>query len=254
MSLNYTLEDIENVLSQNNLILTADELRVVKKRKLQTGFVETINIQRIRILRQIQAPIQQLPRQVVLNSICLTIEDIKKAKTNDNHWKIFNLQFRKVIVYGVAVIENHFTRDGEEMYTISIDDETGVIMGTYKEFDKKKVTKQKAIFTREVNQLKRRRETGINIQGKFYPSESEESQFVFNSVNNLQHMIEKNLKQAHKRFQQGPLKEKVLVYAKPFSFHDTIRLHIIDLFECDNYELTWKRNLNKIYSTQYIKQ
>lgn len=254
MSLNYSIEDIENVLSQNNIILTSDELRVVKKRKLQTGFLETINIQRIRILRQIQAPVQQLPKQVVLNSICLTIEDIKRSKINENHWKVFNLKFRKVIAYGMAVIENRFTRDGEELYTISIDDETGVIMGTYKEYDKKKVIKQDAIFTREVNQLKRRRETGVNIQGKFYPSESEESQFVYNSVNNLQHMIEKNLKHVHKKFHQGPLKQKVLVYAKPFSFHDTTRLHIIDLFECDNFELTWKRNLNKIYSTQYIKQ
>jgi hypothetical protein len=253
MSLNYSLEDIENILSQNNIILTTDELRVVKKRKLQTGYVET-NIQRIKILREIQHPVQWLPKQIVLNSICLTIEDIKRAKTNENHWKVFNLQFRKVLVYGTAVIENHFTRDGEDMYTISIDDETGVIMGTYKEFDKKVATKQKAIFTREANQLKRRRETGINIQGKFYPQESEESQFVFDSVTNLMHMIDKNLKQLHKKFQQGRLKEKVLVYAKPFSFHDSIRLHIIDIWECDQIELAWKRNLNKIYNTQYLKQ
>lgn len=253
MAHNYSLEDIENILSQNNIILNADELRVVKKRKLHTGFFETINIQRIKILRQITNPVQIAPKQTILNSICLTIEDIKRAKINENHWKVFNLQFRKVIIYGLAVIENHFTKNGDDIYTISIDDETGVILGTYKEYDKKLVTKNQAIFTREINQLKRRRETGINIQGKFYSPESEESQFVFNSVRNLQLMIDKNLQHLHKKFQQGPLKEKVLVYAKPFLFHDTVRLHIIDLEECDHLELTWKRNMNKFYKSQYLK-
>lgn len=250
---NYSLEDIENLLSQNNIILNADELRVVKKRKLNSGFFETTNVQRVKIIRQITKPNAIAPKQVVLNSICLTIEDIKRASVNENHWKIFDLQFRKVIVYGMAVIENHYTRDGESMYTISIDDETGVIMGTYKEFDKKLASKQKATLTREVNQLKQRRETGVNIQGIFYPAESEESQFVFNSVGNLQKMIDKNLQHLHKKFNQGPMKEKVLVYAKPFTFHDSIRLHIIDLWECDQMELTWKRSLNKLYNTQYLK-
>lgn len=253
MSHNFSQDDIENILSQNNIIINANEVRVVKKRKLNSGYFQTINIQRIILRSQIRNQTQAVPRQIVLNSICLSIEDIKRATPNENHWKIFDLQFRKVLVYGMAVIENHYTKNGEDLYTISIDDETGVIMGTYKQFEKKLEAKQKATLTREVNQLNAKKGTGFNIDGTFFGAGSEESQFICSSVSNLQKMIDKNLQHLHKEFHQGPLKQKVLVYAKPFTFHNSIRLHIIDLWQCDHIELAWKRNLNKIYSTQYLK-
>ncbi len=253
MSFDSLLEDIENVLSQHNIILTSEELRVVKKKKLVSGFLQQTVTER-HALEQIKTnPVPGAVREVILDSLCLTVEDIKKIQTENSHCKLFNLKFRRVLIYGNAVIENNFTRDGDNMYTISIDDETGVISGTYKEFDKKLATKQKAIFTREENQLKRRRETGINVNGRFYPPESEESQYVFSSVSNLQQMIQKNLHQLHRKYQQGPLKQKVLMHAKPFKFHNTIRLYIIDFWENDKMELSWKRNLSKFYRNFYLK-
>lgn len=249
-------EDIENLLSQHNIILSADsnEIRVVKKRRLNNGFQQTVDIQRIKILKQqIANPIIYNPQNRVLNTVCLTIQDIKRAVAHESHWKVFNFSFRKVILYGIATVENQFTRNGDSMYTISIDDETGLIKGTYKEFDKNTTAQQKAMLTREVNQLKTRREVGVNLFGKFYASNSEDGQFVFNCVGNLQKMIDHNLKHQHKKFQQGPIQQKVLIYAKPFQFHDELRLYIIDLWECDHIELAWKRHLNRLYINQYLK-
>lgn len=250
-----SFEDIENILSQHNIILNTDlnEIRVVKKRQLINGFQETVDIQRIKILKQTPNPVTYNPQNTILNTVCLSIQDIKRATSHENHWKIFNLSFRKVMLYGTAVIENQFTRNGDSMFTISIDDETGVIKGTYKEFEKKTATQQKAMLTREVNQLKRRQEVGVNLFGKFYAADSEEGQYVFNCVGNLQKMIDQNLKQQHKKFHQGPLQQKVLIYAKPFQFHGEQRLYIIDLWECDQIELAWKRHLNRLYVNQYLK-
>lgn len=249
-------EDIESLLSQNNIILNADlnEIRVVKKRRLGNGFQQTVDIQRIKIFKQITTnPTPFNPHNTILNTVCLSIQDIKRATSHESHWKIFNLSFRKVMVYGLATVENEFTRNGDSMYLISIDDETGLIKGTYKEFEKKTATQQKAMLTREINQLKRRREVGVNLFGKFYASNSEEGQYVFNCVGGLQKMIADNLQHQLKKFQQGPIQQKVLIYAKPFQFHGELRLYIIDLWECDHIELAWKRHLNRLYVNQYLK-
>lgn len=251
-------EDIENLLSQNEITknLAQNEIKVVKKRKLNNGFQATVNIERIKMLKQIASNNvdRNYTKEIILNSVCLTIEDIKRATSQNTHWKVLNFSFRKVLLYGIGVVENHFTRNNESIYTISIDDETGVIIGTYKEYDKDKAMKEKAMLTREENQLKRRREVGVNLFGKFYPSNSQESQYVFNSANNLQKMISENLKDLHKKLQQGPIKEKVLIYAKPHIFHENeVRLYIIDLWESDKVELAWKRHLNRMYINQYLK-
>lgn len=249
------LEDIENILSQHNIIINKDlhEIRVVKKRKLNNGYHETVNVDKIKLPREIINNYNSNPQNKVLNTICLRIEDINRAVSLESHWKIFNVSFRKVLLYGLAVVENKFNKNGDSMYTISLDDETGMILGTYKEFEKKEVTKQKAMLTREVNQFKRRKEVGVNMFGAFFPTASDNGQYVLNCVGNLQKMIAKNFERLHKKFQQGPIKEKVLVYAKPFHFHGTTRLYIIDLWECNQIELAWKRHLNRLYLNQYLK-
>lgn len=250
------MEDLEDLLSQNNIILdpATNEVKVVKKRKLPDGFQATVDIQRIKVPKLIaNLPSKSSVEEKILNTLCLSIEDVKRAKVEKNYWRVFNLSYRKVLLYGIAVVENKFTKNGDSMYTISLDDETGVIKGTYKEFDKNVETKEKALLAREINLLEQRRETGFNLHGNYIPASTEDGQFLVNCASNLQKMIQKNFKQRHKTFQQGPIEEKVLVYAKPFTFHDEIRLHIIDLNPCDEIELTWKRNLNQKYLSQYLK-
>lgn len=67
-------------------------------------------------------------------------------------------------------------------------------------------------------------------------------------------MTEKNLDCNKKDFKLGVVEEKSLVYARPYlTTERTTKLQILDLTFCDEIELSWKRNLNTLYSELYFK-
>lgn len=117
------------------------------------------------------------------------------------------------------------------------------------------VTTQKIRLTTERNKLKRKYEIGINVRGKFYPPDSLECQSILNNISNLHNMMLREMKKHRRVFQQGPIAEKALVHASLYqTAKNEIQLNILDISFDDNIELAWKRQLNKLYLKEYLKQ
>lgn len=107
----------------------------------------------------------------------------------------------------------------------------------------------------EKNKLKRKKEIGINIRGIFYPPESDECKSVIDSITNLHHMVSRNLAHQKKHFLLGPVQQKALVMASLYlNQSKEVQLHVIDLSLNDEIELEFKRQLNKLYTNEYLKQ
>ena len=107
----------------------------------------------------------------------------------------------------------------------------------------------------EKNKLRRKEEVGVNVRGKFYPPDSNECQTVLESCRILNNMTARNIIQRNRNFQQGPLKQKSLVFVNLFTNNrnGNTELNIIDIYPNDKIELAWKRQLNKLYMKTYLK-
>lgn len=101
----------------------------------------------------------------------------------------------------------------------------------------------------ERNKLKRKREVGINIRGEFHAPESQECQSIVNSISILHNIIARNAKQQQKDFKLGPMNEKALIKAYPYTNHlNETQLNVLEISLNDDIELAWKRQINKLYS------
>jgi hypothetical protein len=63
----------------------------------------------------------------VTNTICLAIEDLRHITHEHGSWKIFNVHFNKILVYGSLVLLNHFENTERIFYVFTIDDGTDEI-------------------------------------------------------------------------------------------------------------------------------
>ena len=110
-------------------------------------------------------------------------------------------------------------------------------------------------LTMEKNKLKRKEEVGVNIRGKFYPPESKECHNVLESCRILNNMTAKNIIEKRRKFEQGPLKQKCLVFVNLYTNNKNGKneLNIINIYPNDKIELAWKRQLNKLYMKTYLK-
>lgn len=133
------LEDIEEEIPVHNLQLSQGltELRVKVVTKNDEGFTETKIIDRLKIIREdperrpvcVTRPFNRF--RPVSNTICLSVEDVKEAKSlPDNCWQTYDCLFRRVLVYGKVVVLNQFTRDNKHCYKFSVDDGSETIIGT----------------------------------------------------------------------------------------------------------------------------
>lgn len=107
----------------------------------------------------------------------------------------------------------------------------------------------------ERNRLKRKKEVGINIKGKFYPPNSSQCQAILRSCSILHNLIAENISAMRKDFQLGPLAKKALVLGNLYTSNKNgkIQMNIIDISLNDKIELAWKRQLNKLYLKEYTK-
>lgn len=111
-----------------------------------------------------------------------------------------------------------------------------------------------ARLTLERNKLKHHQKVGMNLDGVFYPPDSEECQSVFTSVATLQNAMLRNIRPQKKDFQQGPVAEKALIHGYLYSTSSNeLQLNVIDISLNDTIELAWKRQLNKLYLKEYLK-
>lgn len=98
-------------------------------------------------------------------------------------------------------------------------------------------------------------EIGVNVKGTFYPPESQECQNILGSVSSLHHVMMRNVRNQKKEFHLGPIREKALIMASLYLNNDNeVQLYIIDISLDDKIELAWKRQLNKLYLKEYLKQ
>lgn len=98
-------------------------------------------------------------------------------------------------------------------------------------------------------------EIGINLGGTFYPPESEECKEVLRSVSVLHNKTMLNIRRQSKKFNLGPIQEKSLIMARLYlNQGQDVQLSIIDLSLDDKIELSWKRQLNKLYIKEYLKK
>jgi len=247
-------QDIENLIPTSNIIRQNDCVRVVNKRK-NAEFTET-NIECIRIFNNITNNHVQYLNNNIHHALCLTIEDIKRSTYEQNCWKFNTIKFRNILIYGRVVIQNETSRDNRSFYTLTIDDETESIDGYLNKHNPKtqdQSDKRINEIARGKTTLERRKETGIKLNGQYYPSESEECQTVISNLKKLQLMVEKNLKSSERKFSLGPLKQKALIYGSPIKRYDSIRLNIFDISLDDELDLVWKQNINRLYSEVYFK-
>lgn len=130
------LEDFENDIPVINLHLSqgSSELRVKRVKKNEDGFTET-SIEHLKVQQQherqvcITRPFNRC--QPVANTICLSVQDVKRATSlPDNSWRVYNSIFRRVLVYGKLVVLNQFSRDNRTCYKFSIDDGSEIIIAT----------------------------------------------------------------------------------------------------------------------------
>lgn len=68
------------------------------------------------------------PSRPIANTICLSNEDLKHITHDHDCWKIFNVYFRRILVFGNLVLLNHFEKTERISYRFSIDDGTEEII------------------------------------------------------------------------------------------------------------------------------
>jgi hypothetical protein len=110
-------------------------------------------------------------------------------------------------------------------------------------------------LTTEKNRLKRKEEVGLNLGGNYFPPDTQLCKSIFSSCQILHNTINKNLKERRFDVQQGPILEKVLVFGNLFTYNESgkIGFNIIDISPNDSLELSWKRQINKLYLKNYSK-
>lgn len=68
-------------------------------------------------------------------------------------------------------------------------------------------------------------------------------------------MVSRNIAHQKKVFLLGPVQQKALVMASLYlNQSKEVQLHVIDLSLNDEIELEFKRQLNKLYTNEYLKQ
>lgn len=128
-------DDIENEIPVNNLEFsqTSSELRIKIVKLDADGFTNT-KLERVKVVKHgerpicITRPLQQF-RQIS-NTICIAVEDLKRATSLEDCWKIFHVCFRRVLLYGKLVVLNEYSKEGKTVYKFSIDDGSDEIIGT----------------------------------------------------------------------------------------------------------------------------
>jgi hypothetical protein len=128
-------EDLENDIPVNNIQLSQGlstiNVKVVKNNA--DGFVET-TIERVKLQNDKQICVARpfYRSRPISNTISLSIEDVKLATQMENRcWEMYDVCFRKVLVYGKVDVLNHFTRsDMRTTYKFLIDDGTGTIIAS----------------------------------------------------------------------------------------------------------------------------
>lgn len=143
-------EDFENEIPVVNLQFSqgSSELRI-KTVKHNNGYRET-NIERLKV----HPPVKQicvtrpLTRRPVANTVCLSIEDVKRAVAVEDFWEVGgHLRFRRVYVYGKVDVLNQFTKDHKTVFKFSIDDGTAEILATLSVTKEAKQSCKSATFT-----------------------------------------------------------------------------------------------------------
>jgi hypothetical protein len=260
------MEDIENRIPANNIILNKQkaELKIVQQRTDTEGFLET-NIELVALPREPTVAVTSaspIYQQSVLRAICLSIEDLKfncSYESDRDCWRFRNILFKSVLLLGRVTVKSESTKNERSFYTISIDDETECIDGFLNKSTQQETSKHKQSMTLKKKELERRgKETGINLRGTHYSTDSTECLTFLSNLKDLQGMIQSNFKAKERHFSLGVINEDCLLYAFPFISpnSESIRLHVFDLARCNSLTetLAWKRNLNRLYSEWYYKQ
>lgn len=143
-------DDIENELPVTNIQFSqgSSELRVKTVKHRENGYKETI-IERLKVARrQKQICLTRPTSRPIENTICLSVEDVKKAKRLDDCWRTFdNVFFRGVLVYGKVVVLNHYLKDNKTCYKFSVDDGSEKIFATFSlSREAKKISKFHQMF------------------------------------------------------------------------------------------------------------
>lgn len=127
-------EDIENDIPVNNIQLSQGHSSVnVKVVKTSVeGFTET-KIERVRLQSDKFIAIARpfCSSRPISNTISLSIEDVKGAMQLANSWRVYDVCFRKVLVYGKVDVLNYFSRNDKiTKYRFLVDDGSGTIIAT----------------------------------------------------------------------------------------------------------------------------
>jgi hypothetical protein len=128
-------EDIENEIPVNNIQLSQglSTLQVKVFKQNEQGYQET-QIERVKLQNDRQIFIARpFPRgRQVSSTISLAIQDVKVATPQeDNSWQIYDVFFRRVLVYGKVDVLNHFSRnDKRTTYKFLVDDGSESIIAT----------------------------------------------------------------------------------------------------------------------------
>lgn len=123
-------EDFENFIPVINLHLSQGqtELRVRTAATNEDGFTEN-RIERVKVNKPEVCVTRPFYRfKPVSDVISLAVEDVKVAKPLANNcWQIFDLPFRKVLIYGKIEVHNIAEFSDKKIYKFQVDDGTGNI-------------------------------------------------------------------------------------------------------------------------------
>lgn len=127
-------EDIENEIPVNNIQLSQglSTLQVKVVKNSEEGYKET-QIERVKLQndRQIFIARPFCRGREISNTISLSIEDVSTAVSQeDNSWQVYDVYFRRVLVYGKVDVLNHFSRNDRTTYKFFVDDGSGSIIAT----------------------------------------------------------------------------------------------------------------------------
>lgn len=80
-------------------------------------------------------------------------------------------------------------------------------------------------------------------------------QSIIKSISILQAVTIENVREKKMSFLLGPMVEKALIHASLYkSKEGDVQLYITDISSDDEMELAWKRQLNKLYLKEYLRQ
>ncbi|CRL00293.1 CLUMA_CG013566, isoform A [Clunio marinus] len=254
--------DIEDQIQLNNLYFSqkSSEVRVKVVTKDSHGRTET-NVERLKVQKRnvkqicITSPYESQP---IANTISLSIDDVKRANYKESKcWSVFNIKFRRVLVYGKVVVLNISSRNGKTMYRFSIDDGSEEIIGTMTVT--KEAKQNVSAFRNRLNvlnnQLNRAKEIGINLKGTFHSPDSSECQEILQNISDLNSMTSSNIEHMRKVYQLGPIQQKALILATLYKTDENnVQLNMLDMSLNDRIELLWKQQLNRLYRKEYLNK